>query len=105
MYSANDCRDRASACQRLAEQAIDPVIERSYLSLVNSWRIFAVGLEERERNERHSVVQSIECGVSRVRNNARPAIQFSSTTSAIDNIAKSARVQPGAATLLVNGRC
>jgi len=65
MYTANDCRDRASACQRLAEQAKDPVIERSYLSLVKSWRIFAVGLEEREHDERHSVVQSIERGVSR----------------------------------------
>ena len=66
MYTANDCRDRASACQQLAKQAKDPVIERSYLNLVKTWRIFAVGLEERELNERHSVVQSIERGASRL---------------------------------------
>jgi hypothetical protein len=65
MYTANDCRDRASACQRLAEQAKDPVIERSYLSLVKTWRVFAARLEERD-NERHSVVQSIERGASRL---------------------------------------
>ena len=62
MVTVKECSERAAACERLAEQAKDPALERWYLSLVKTWRVVAEISKSTERNEWRAVVRSIQSG-------------------------------------------
>jgi hypothetical protein len=62
MFTVKECSERATACERLAGQAKDSVIERWYHSLVKTWRVVAEISESRDRNEWRAVVRSIQSG-------------------------------------------
>jgi hypothetical protein len=62
MVTVKECSERAAACERLAEQAKDPALERWYLSLVKTWRIVAEISESMDRSEWYAVARSIQSG-------------------------------------------
>jgi hypothetical protein len=48
MGNAMDWRDRATECERLAQEATDPTAKQSYLDLAKTWRDLADKLNRRD---------------------------------------------------------